>query len=255
MPESPDRSTRESSRKLVAFVRERFAEMADPQKAVPMAAYMRTSQPFYGVPHAGIDAIAREVLAQFPVVSRTDYEWYVLALWRLPHREEQYLAVRYARQKKLISYESLPLYEQLIREGAWWDFVDEIAAHLVGTALDKDRSRVEPVLDRWIEDRDFWMRRAALLAQLRHGRHTNQEQLFRYCLLLCGEREFFLRKAVGWALREYSKSSPEAVVNFVETHRARLSPLTVREAVRHLIRQGEIGSGVCEDASVRLSLE
>ncbi len=242
MPENVSQSQGGSSGKLVAFVRKRFAEMADPEQAAPMAAYMRTSQPFYGVQHTGVDAVAREVLAQFPADGRASYEQHVLALWRLSHREEQYLAVRYARQKKLISHESLPLYEQLIREGARWDFVDEIASHLIGTALGKDRSRVEPVLDLWIEDRDFWIRRAALLAQLRHGRQTNQEQLFRYCLLLCGEREFFLRKAVGWALREYSKSMPEAVVSFVETHRARLSPLTLREAVRHLVRQGRLAA-------------
>ena len=208
-----------------------------------MAAYMRTQQPFYGVQHKSLDALAREVLTRFPASTRAEYERYVLMLWRLPHREEQYLAIRYARQKKSISPASLPLYERLIREGAWWDFVDEIASHLVGGTLAHDRPEVQPILDRWIADSSFWIRRAAVLSQLRHGRATDAEQLFRYCLALSGEREFFLRKAVGWALREYSKSAPEAVIAFLDANRAHLSPLTLREGAKHLVRQGKLPKG------------
>jgi 3-methyladenine DNA glycosylase AlkD len=200
-------TTVHSPRHLVAFVTARFRELADPAKAAPMAAYMRTSQPFYGVQRAGLDALAREVLTQFPCIDRATYEQNTLALWKLPHREERYLAIRWARQKKWIGPESLPLYEQIIREGAWWDFVDEIASHLVGGALGKARSQVKPVLDRWIEDPDMWIRRAAVLAQLRLGSGTDPQQLFRYILRLAPESEFFLRKAVGWALREYSKTA------------------------------------------------
>lgn len=209
-----------------------------------MAAYMRTTQPFHGVQRAGVDALAREVLAQFPCTNRDSYEQNVLALRRLPHREEQYLAVRYARQKKFINVESLPLYERLIREGGWWDFVDEVASHLVGGALGKARPQVEPVLDQWVKDADLWIRRTAVLAQLRFGRNTSEPQLFRYCLLLAGDREFFLRKAVGWALREYSKTAPEAVADFLEVNRTHLSPLTLREGAKHLVRGGQAGQGL-----------
>lgn len=205
-----------------------------------MAAYMRTSQPFHGVQRPGLDQLAREVLKRFSCADRAAYEGNTLALWQLPHREEQYLAIRWARQKKWIGPESLPLYERLIREGKWWDFVDEIASHLVGGALGKARAEVEPVLDRWIADPDMWIRRAAVLAQLRLGRNTDPQQLFRYVLLLAPEREFFLRKAVGWALREYSKTDPEAVVAFLRRRRARLSPLSLREAAKHLIRAGRL---------------
>ena len=201
-----------------------------------MAAYMRTSQPFYGVQRTGLDALAREVLTSFPCADRATYERNTLVLWKLPHREEQYLAVRWARQKKWIGPESMPLYERLIREGAWWDFVDEIASHLVGGALNKARPEVEPMLDRWIEDPDMWIRRAAVLAQLRLSRNTNPQQLFRHVLLLASEREFFLRKGVGWALREYSKTDPYAVIAFLRKHRMQLSPLSVREGAKHLIR-------------------
>ena len=226
--------------RFAVFVAARFLELADPVKAAPMAAYMRTSQPFYGVQRAGLDALAREVLARFPCTDRATYERNTLALWKLPHREERYLAIRWARQKKWIGPESLPLYEQLIREGAWWDFVDEIASHLVGGVLGKARPQVEPVLDRWIEDPDIWIRRAAVLAQLRLGSHTDRQQLFRYILKLAPESEFFLRKAIGWALREYSKAAPDSVATFLWEHRAELSPLSLREGAKHLIRSGEL---------------
>ena len=225
---------------LVSFVQQRFRELADPAKAAPMAAYMRTTQPFYGVQRAGLDLLAREVLSRFPAADGAAYERNVLALWRLPHREEQYLAIRYARQRKFTGPRSLPLYERIVREGAWWDLVDETASHLVGEALRIARAEVEPILDRWIEDSDLWIRRTAVIAQLRLGRETNKGQLFRYSLRLAGEREFFLRKAIGWALREYSKTDPDPVIAFLEANRAQLAPLTLREATKHLIRQGTL---------------
>ena len=144
-----ERSDTAGTKDLVAFVTARLRELADPAKAGPMAAYMRTSQPFHGVQRPGLDTVAREVLGRFPCASRTTYERNTLALWRLPHREEQYLAIRWARQTKWIGSESLPMYERLIRDGAWWDFVDEIASHLIGGALNKARTQeIEPVLDR-----------------------------------------------------------------------------------------------------------
>jgi 3-methyladenine DNA glycosylase AlkD len=225
---------------LAAFVSTRLAQLADPAKAAPMAAYMRTTQPFHGVQKAGVDAVCREALKRSPCASQSEYEQHVLALWHLPHREERYVAVRYARQQKFIAPASLPLYEQMIRQGAWWDFVDEIASHLVGGALAKSRAQVEPVLDLWIQDPDFWIRRAAVLSQLRLGPATSEPQLFRYCLQLAPEREFFLRKAIGWALREYSKTAPESVRAFLAANRDRLSPLTQREAVKHLRRTHQI---------------
>jgi hypothetical protein len=118
-----------SPEELVAFVQSRFVTVADPSKAGIMAAYMRTNQPFYGVQAAGVDTVMREALALFPCRDRSSYERHVLALWRLPHREERYLAIRYARQKKFIGPESLRLYERLIREGVYADH----AKHLIRT--------------------------------------------------------------------------------------------------------------------------
>jgi 3-methyladenine DNA glycosylase AlkD len=220
---------------IVQRVAASLAERADADKAAKMAAYMKTDMPFYGVQATPRDAIIREVKPDIDLDTREDYERLVLALWAQPHREEKYIAVRLARRfSRFITVESLPLYERLIREGAWWDFVDEIAGHLVGRVLAKSPDETWPVLDAWLDDEDMWIRRTALLAQKRQKEDTDQERLFRYCLARAHEDEFFIRKAIGWALREYSYVDPEAVRGFVEDNRDRFSGLTVREALKRI---------------------
>ncbi|MEA2064471.1 MAG: DNA alkylation repair protein [Gemmatimonadota bacterium] len=222
-------------KKLTLFVKQELISLADPEKAAPMAAYMKTDMPFYGVQSGERRQIARQAMQRFPVESRAAYEDAVLDLWRQPHREEKYIAVTLARlHRKFIGLGSIALYERLIREGAWWDFVDEAAVHLVGSALKACPEELWPVIDRWIEDRDMWIRRTALLCQNRHKKRTDGKRLFRYCLARSPEGEFFIRKAIGWALREYSKSEPEAVQQFLLANKDKLSALSFKEAARRL---------------------
>lgn len=220
---------------LVRFVRGELSRLADPAKAAGMAAYMKTDMPCYGVTKPARARLEREVHARFPLTRRADYRAAVLALWSQPHREEKYLAVAVARHHpRFITFSSVPLYRRLIVEGAWWDFVDEVAAHLVGRVLLHQRARLRPTLDRWIDHPDLWLRRAALLSQLTHREQTDTGQLFDYCRRRAHEKEFFIRKAIGWALRAYAWTDPAAVGAFVAAHRAELSPLSVREATKHL---------------------
>jgi 3-methyladenine DNA glycosylase AlkD len=123
----------------------------------------------------------------------------------------------------------------MIVEGAWWDFVDDIAIRLVGMVLLDDRERMHPKLDRWIDDPNMWIRRTAILSQIKHRDRTDQDQLFGYCLKRADEKEFFIRKAIGWALREYAKTEPDAVREFALNHRDQLSGLSFREATKHLL--------------------
>ena len=126
-------------------------------------------------------------------------------LWGLSHREEKYLAIRIARlYADFVTPRSLALYKRLIQAGAWWDFVDEIAIHLVGRVLYHHRPAVSPTLDAWITDQDMWLRRTALLSQIHHKGDTDEGRLFGYCLQTADETAFFIRKAIGWALRDYS---------------------------------------------------
>ena len=224
---------------LVKFVQENLRAAADPEKAAPMAAYLKTEMSFYGVQKGGRVTIYREMKARFAPEDRTGYEKDVLALWALPHREEKYTAIEYAFQsKEYITPESPPLYERLIREGAWWDLVDGVAISLVGCLLLEYREAIRPVMEKWIDDPDFWIRRTALIAHNRHKEKTDEKQLFDHCLRRAHEKEFFVRKAIGWALREYSYTAPEAVRDFLVGNRESLSRLSFREGAKHLVRSG-----------------
>ncbi|MEN8238988.1 MAG: DNA alkylation repair protein, partial [Actinomycetota bacterium] len=216
-------------RSLVAAVQPRLQEVADPAKAGSMAAYMKTEMPFYGVQKAGRTAILRQIRSDFAPDDLQEYEAAVLALWDLPHREEKYLAIGYARSfETFISSDSLELYEQLIIEGAWWDFVDEIASHLVGRALFKDRGPTEVEVRSWITSDKMWLRRTSIISQLRHKADTDTGLLDDACTANLADPEFFIRKAIGWALREYAKTNPDWVRSYVAAHRDGLSPLSHR---------------------------
>ncbi len=224
---------------LVEYVQRELAARSDPQKAQAMAEYMKTEMPFYGVQAGTRRALAREAGRRFPPGGRDAYEAAVLALWGMPHREEKYVAIAWAREHtQYIDFSSLPLYELMIREGAWWDLVDEISVHLVGDVLRSDPAHTWPVLDRWIDDENLWIRRSALICQNSFGELTDEERLFRYCLARAPESEFFIRKAIGWALREYSYAAPEVVRDFLLEHRAALSGVTFREGGKRLSKIG-----------------
>jgi 3-methyladenine DNA glycosylase AlkD len=230
---------------IVRLARDRLCEKADPTKAEPMASYMKTDMPFHGVRKPIRTKIATELRSRYPLENRRDYECAIKALWRLSHREEKYLAVDLAdAYPEFKTHESMPLYLRLILEGAWWDFVDDIASRCVGHVVLHER---EPsadwiggraTLDAWIDSENMWVRRAALLAHLRHKEKTDARQLFTHCLRVAHEQEFFIRKAIGWALRQYSHTSPKAVREFLLVHREQLSHLSYREASKHLRQEG-----------------
>jgi 3-methyladenine DNA glycosylase AlkD len=225
------------SDQLARYVTAELRALADPAKAPAMAAYMKTAQAFYGVPTPRRTIIMSETRDRFAPADQKSYERNVLALWKLPYREEQYCAIAYARQHpRFITPSALWLYERMIREGAWWDFVDEIAVNLVGTVLGNFRAKTRPIIERWCDDPDMWIRRTSLLAHLKHKKETDAAQLFDHCLRRADEREFFIRKAIGWALREYSKTEPRAVRAFLKKYRQRLSNLSYAEASKHLAR-------------------
>jgi 3-methyladenine DNA glycosylase AlkD len=224
---------------LVRFVQKRLNEVADPEKAVPMAAYMKTDRPFYGVQKGERVPIYREMKRRFAPTSHDEYKGGVLALWNLPHREEKYTAIEYACQsKQYITPRSLQLYEKLIREGAWWDLVDGVAIVLVGHLLLENRKEIRPIMEKWIDDPDFWVRRTVLIAHCHHKSETDEKQLFDHCLRRAHEKEFFIRKAIGWTLREYSYTAPEVVRDFLIDNRDKLSGLSFREGAKHLVRTG-----------------
>ena len=232
---------------LAAFVVGEMERLGDPRIARDKAAYLYGKRfqkmnpngegvdPFHGIQGPGLREIERSVRQRFPVTTTGEYVAAVATLWERPHREEKYLATAVAsRHKKFMTFEQLPLYRRMITEGAWWDLVDSVAPSCIGHLLETDRSRMGPELDRWIEDDDMWMRRSALIAHLKLKDATDEAQLFDHCRRTMHETEFFIRKAIGWALRQHARTNPNGVKAFVLKHRSDMSGLSFREATKHL---------------------
>lgn len=223
------------TRSACSFVSSRLAEVADPDAAHAMAAYMKTDMPFYGVKKPARVPILRELKRRWVPSSHGEYEALVGGLWALPHREEKYLALGVARaHDRFVTSESLPLFHRLITEGAWWDLVDEAATKLAGRVLLRERVTTTPLVRGWLDDEDMWLRRAAIICQIGHKDETDVDLLFEACRGRAHETDFFIRKAIGWALREHAKTDPDAVRHFVAEHAAELSGLSRREATKHL---------------------
>ena len=212
-----------------------LASAGDPARAAPMAAYMRDRFAFLGLP-----APLRRRLAR-PWITEARRAGDAVAtlrlarrLWRERWRECHYVAVDLlATCATQLPGTALTDLERLSVTQSWWDTVVALAKHVAGVVV-----RVHPpavaTVERWAADPDPWLRRAAILHQLGARAATDRARLFRHCLANGGDPEFFIRKAIGWALRDYAGVDPDAVGAFLEAHRGALSPLSVREASRHL---------------------
>jgi 3-methyladenine DNA glycosylase AlkD len=224
-------------RDLVVGLRAALAVAGDAAKAPQMQAYMKSSLPYYGVPMPEVRKIARAAYADWPFPDRAGWEAAVRAIFdEATHREEWYAALMLLRHRRAVGYLDqavTPLLEHLITSAAWWDVVDDVS-HAVGTALAQDESGVEPVVRRWISSDDLWLRRAAIICQLGRRTETDLTLLVDAIRPAMPEREFFLRKAIGWALREYAKTDPGWVRAFVADHEDELSGLSRREALKNL---------------------
>ncbi|MEV0321724.1 DNA alkylation repair protein [Streptomyces sp. NPDC050658] len=211
-----------------------YPAAADPARAAQAQAYMKDVAPFLGLPTPLRRTLSRTVLAGTPRPDEADCTAIALRCWRLPEREYQYFAVDYLRRHvRRCSSGFLPVARHLVTTVSWWDTVDLLAAHVVGGLVAAD-PRLTADMDAWIEDENLWVARTALLHQLRHKEATDAARLFAYCERQAEHPDFFVRKAVGWCLREYAKTDPDAVRAFVERQRGRLAPLSVREALKNL---------------------
>ncbi|MFJ8669866.1 DNA alkylation repair protein [Streptomyces sp. NPDC093600] len=219
---------------LLARLTETYAAAGDPVRARQASAYMKGVAPFLGIPTPERRALSRTVLAGTPRPGEDDCAAVALRCFALPEREYHYFAVDYLRRHvKRCSSGFLPVARRLVTTSSWWDTVDHLAAHVVGGLVAADRA-LAARMDAWIDDDDLWVARTALLHQLRFKDATDTERLFAHCLRRAGHPDFFIRKAIGWSLREYAKTDPDGVRAFVEENRHRLSPLSAREALKNL---------------------
>ena len=196
---------------------------------------MKSSMPSLGVRVPDVRKATKAVAAAHPFASAEELRSTVLALWReADYREERYAAIDLTGLR-LVARDlgMLPVYEEIIRTGASWDFVDGVA-HRICALLQAHREELTPVLLRWSTDQDFWIRRASITAQLGAKSRTDTALLASVIEANMADREFFIRKAIGWALREYAKTEPGWVLEFVERNGESLSPLSRREALKNV---------------------
>lgn len=210
----------------------------DQAQAEPMAAYMRNQFPFLGITGTERRVLQREALAGTAKPTEVELAEIARCCWAQAEREYQYFACDYVRKHvKRCSPAFLPRLRELVTAKSWWDTVDSLA-HAVGVLV-LAHSELAVEMDRWIDDENLWVRRVALLHQLDFGAQTDERRLFDHCLRQAGDSDFFVRKAIGWALRQYSKTDPDAVCRFVADHDAALSPLAKREALKWIDRRGD----------------
>lgn len=237
-----------ASTPLIRAVKANLREAADPGKAPEMQKYMKSAMPYLGVPMPQMRSITKRVFAAHPLNSAEAWRDTILKLWRAAKfREERYAAVELSGYRKYEAYQTLdamPMYEEMIVTGAWWDYVDSIASHRVGVILRDFPSVMKPLLRKWSVDGDIWKRRTAILAQLHFKTDTGLKLLYDCIRPSLGESEFFLRKAIGWALREYAWTDPDEIRRYVREHEEDLSPLSKREALLNLRPGGRRGNRI-----------
>ncbi|MBI3231419.1 MAG: DNA alkylation repair protein [Burkholderiales bacterium] len=216
-----------------------LSPMADPARAPAMRAYMRDHFPFLGIPTPTRRAACKALLKVAPPSPHQLLER-AYTLWDMPEREYQYVAIDLlARHWKILSVADLPALLTLASSKSWWDSVDGLAG-VVGDLVRRasnDATTLAPALghmEQALHHPDCWRRRIAMLHQLGWGMATDSARLFAYARTLAHEEEFFIRKAIGWALRDYAWHAPDTVRAFLLEMGTALSPLTRREAGKHL---------------------
>jgi 3-methyladenine DNA glycosylase AlkD len=207
-----------------------------------MQAYMKSTMPFRGVGARELKKLCREVFAAHPLPDEGAWLAAVHELWDgATYREERYAAIALTQHPRYREYQqprTLDLYRELVASGSWWDLVDPLATRNVGAVLLAHPEQTTSVIMRWAGDEELWLRRTAILCQLHHRQHTDLE-LLRHVIERNLEgslhgAEFFVRKAIGWALRQYARTDAGWASAFVEEHRDQLSGLSRREALKHL---------------------
>ncbi|MDV3220539.1 DNA alkylation repair protein [Intrasporangium sp.] len=226
-------------RELITAVRTALEQRADPARATGLRRYLKSALPLWGLTMPQIRAEMRHLLLDPNLAMRSRDEWEatILALWdEASHREEWYAALALARHRahrQWVDSSAMPLWERLIRSGAWWDVVDDIATHLVRDTVLAAREVEGRRMREWAIADSLWVRRAAILCQVGARERVDQRLLADVIEPNIEDPDFFSRKAIGWALRDHARWDPAWVRRFVDQHPG-LSGLSRREALKHL---------------------
>lgn len=213
-------------------IKKRFEEKEDKENAAQMAKYMRDQFVFYGLPTPKRKAVYKDFLKEEKKSGQIDWA-FLDRCYEDEHREFQYLVCDYLTvMDNFLAYDDIPRIKAYIKCKSWWDTTDSLD-RVIGQIGLRD-SRVDALMLEWSLDDDFWVRRVAIDHQLCRKEKTNTELLEKILVNNFGSDEFFINKAIGWSLRDYSKTNPEWVRAFVEKHADRMSKLSVKEAWKYI---------------------
>ena len=234
IPQIPDFVTTYGRRMDIAELRNELMAAADPEKVPQMTAYMKGHFEFLGVTAGDRRTAAKPITSAAKKMDAHALLTMVETLWSEPEREFHYVAMDSIRAgAKKLRENDLDRVRALIERTPWWDTVDSLAVHTVGTMVTNHPQLVHE-MDDWIESQHLWIARTAILHQLMYKERTDTNRLFTYCEMRMDHPDFFMRKAIGWALRQYARTDPAAVRAFVTKHEEALSGLSKREALKHL---------------------
>lgn len=211
-----------------------FAINQNPENAFAMAKYMKNNFPFFGIKTEERRRIFKEIWKENKLEVKANARAISLDLYSKQEREFHYCAIEILIKELKGNYkkEDIQLIEKLILNNSWWDSVDTIAKYILGEYLLEFPLETKNVIERFSKSENMWLNRSAILFQLNYKQKTNADFLFSECLKKAHSKEFFIQKAIGWALREYAKSNPETVKNFVLN--SNLKPLSTKEALKNI---------------------
>ena len=222
---------------LVLDIRQALADSANPDKAEGMRAYMKSEMPFRGVQKPARRKLLREVLKNNPLADKQAWKDCVNNLWRnAEYREERYVALDIAGAPQYRDHRTpdiLPMLEEFVVTGAWWDYVDEVATHRLRELLERYPTDMARHMRSWSLDDNMWKRRSSIICQINRKDETDLALLFDCIDPNLSHPDFFIRKGIGWALRSLAWTDLPTVENYVARNRDRISRLSAREALKN----------------------
>ena len=212
---------------------EKLVAAKDVERATATKKYLKDQFECLGLTSKVRREILKDFLKKYGVPPIHQMEGISNYMWNLPEREFQHTAIDILdKVKKHLRKNDIEWIEKLIVQKSWWDTVDALAAWIVGSYFRLYPQAVIPVTEKWMNSGNMWLQRTSLIFQLKYKAGTDKELLSDYILRLAHRKEFFIRKAIGWALREYSKTNKQWVRSFIEENE--LSPLSYREASKYV---------------------
>lgn len=213
-----------------------YSQHSDADYASWSKNYLRNHFEFLGIRTPLRRQLTKQFFKEYGVPAKENLQDVIFALWELPEREYQKAALDLlGKVKKTLTPEDMPWLCSLLVKKSWWDTIDVLSPHIMGHLFKSYPQLISQYADQWIEDENFWLQRTAILYQLFYKDKTDEKRLFQYILYRANSEEFFVQKAIGWALRQYAKTNPAIVKEFVASNE--LKPLSKREALKNILSE------------------